>query len=316
MWFFSRNLLDMSPMFPDLTKALESVQATTLIVEGEAIVYDEETERFLPFQETVKRKRKHGIEEIAESLPLRLYLFDILYLNGQPVIDLGHEQRRALLINLFGKYSHETVQVIQEKVCHTVQELSNYFNEQITQGLEGLVVKRPDAAYQAGKRNFNWIKLKRHHEGELSDTLDAVILGYYSGRGKRGSFGIGAFLVGVYNDEKECYETIAKVGTGLTDVEWLDLKNRCDAYRVHEKPLHVKCASELTPDVWVAPHLVAVILADEITQSPLHTAGSTETTLGLALRFPRFMGFAHDKSSEQATTVKECRRLFELQFKG
>jgi DNA ligase-1 len=316
MWFFSRNLLDMSPMFPDLTKALESIQATTLIVEGEAIVYDEETERFLPFQETVKRKRKHGIEEIAESLPLRLYLFDILYLNGQPLIELGHDQRRVLLINLFGNYPYETVQVIQEKLCHTVQELSNYFNEQITQGLEGLVVKRPDAAYQAGKRNFNWIKLKRHHEGELRDTLDAVILGYYSGRGKRGSFGIGAFLVGVYNDDKECYETIAKVGTGLTDLEWLDLKHRCDSYRVHEKPIYVNCAPELTPDVWVAPNLVAVILADEITQSPLHTTGSTETTLGLALRFPRFMGFALDKKAEQATTVKECRRLFELQFKG
>ncbi len=316
MWFFSRNLLDMSYMFPDLEKALEPAQATSLIVEGEAIVYDEETERFLPFQETVKRKRKHDIEEVAQSLPLRLYLFDILYLNGQPVINLGHEERRALLINLFGRYPNETVQVIAEKICHTTKELSDYFNEQITQGLEGLVVKRPDASYQAGKRNFNWIKLKRHHEGQLTDTLDAVILGYYTGRGKRGAFGIGAFLVGVYNEDTDRYETIAKVGTGLTDAEWLDLKKKCDAYRVSEKPSNVSCAQELTPDVWVAPQIVAVILADEITQSPMHRAGSTETIPGLALRFPRFMGFALDKKPEQATTVKECRRLYELQFKG
>ncbi len=316
MWFFSRNLLDMSPMFPDLKKALEPVKATTLIVEGEAIVYDEETERFLPFQETVKRKRKHGIEEVAESLPLRLYLFDILYLNGQPVLDLGHEQRRGLLMNLFGVYPNETVQVIAEKLCTTPKELGDYFNEQITQGLEGLVVKRPDAAYQAGKRNFNWIKLKRHQEGELTDTLDAVILGYYSGKGKRGSFGIGAFLVGVYNEDKDVYETIAKVGTGLTDAEWVELKTRCDALTVSQKPSNVICAPELKPDVWVAPELVAVILADEITQSPTHTAGQTEAIPGLALRFPRFMGYAVDKKPEQATSVKECRRLYELQFKG
>ena len=316
MWFFSRNLLDMSPMFPDLKKALEPVKATTLIVEGEAIVYDEETERFLPFQETVKRKRKHGIEEVAESLPLRLYLFDILYLNGQPVLDLGHEQRRGLLMNLFGVYPNETVQVIAEKLCTTPKELGDYFNEQITQGLEGLVVKRPDAAYQAGKRNFNWIKLKRHQEGELTDTLDAVILGYYAGKGKRGSFGIGAFLVGVYNEEKDLFETIAKVGTGLTDAEWVELKKRCDPLKVHQKPANVICAPELKPDVWVAPELVAVILADEITQSPTHTAGQTETVPGLALRFPRFMGYAVDKKPEQATSVKECRRLYELQFRG
>ena len=316
IWFFSRNLLNMSDMFPDLLKALEPVKATTLIVEGEAIVYDEETERFLPFQETVKRRRKHGIEEVAESLPLRLFLFDILYLNGEPVLDEGHEQRRALLLNLFGKYPNETVQVIGEKRCDTVKELADYFNEQITQGLEGLVVKRPDAPYQPGKRNFNWIKLKRHQEGELTDTLDCVILGYYAGKGKRARFGIGAFLVGIYNKEKDLYETIAKVGTGLTDIEWVDLKKRCDTYAVPHKLATVVCASDLTPDVWIEPVLVAVILADEITQSPMHTAGKTESTPGLALRFPRFMGYAHDKKPEQATSVKETRRLFELQFKN
>ena len=112
IWFFSRNLLNMSAMFPDLQEALASVKATTLVVEGEAIVYDEETERFLLFQETVKRRRKHDIKEMAESLPLRLYLFDILYLNGEPVLEEGHEQRRALLMNLFGHYPNNVVHVI------------------------------------------------------------------------------------------------------------------------------------------------------------------------------------------------------------
>jgi len=314
IWFFSRNLLDMSSMFPDLKKVLATIPIKSLIIEGEAIVYDEDTERFLPFQETVKRRRKHDIDQVAESLPLRLYLFDILYLNGEEVFSRPHEERRALLVKLFGEEQQRVVHVIQEKRCTNVTELTDYFNEQITQGLEGLVVKRPDAPYQPGKRNFNWIKLKRHHSGSLVDSIDAVILGYYAGRGKRAAFGIGAFLVGVYNPEKEQYETIAKVGTGLTDTEWIDLKQQADTYAVSEKPQNVSCIATLEPDRWIQPHIVAVILADEITQSPSHTAGQTAESQGLALRFPRFMGYAADKTSQQATTVEELRRLYSLQF--
>jgi DNA ligase 1 len=316
IWFYSRNLQDMSSMFPDLKEALLQVKAQTLIAEGEAIVYDEATQSFLPFQETVKRKRKHGIEEVAETLPLRLFLFDILYINGENVLSKTHEERRSLMVNYFGEYPSEVVQVTEEKLCTGVQELTDYFNEQITHGLEGLVVKRPDAPYQPGKRNFNWIKLKRHQEGHLDDTIDAVIIGYYAGRGKRASFGIGAFLVAVYNEELDRFETVAKIGTGLTDEEWIELKKKCDSLALAQQPVRVSCAPELKPDVWVAPTYVAVVLADEITQSPLHTAGKTDTTVGLALRFPRFMGYSVDKSPEQATSVKELRRLFELQFKA
>lgn len=314
IWFYSRNLQDMSAMFPDLVAALAYLKIETVIFEGEAIAYDETTHNFMPFQETVKRKRKHGIEEVAESLPLRLFLFDILYLNGQSVLSKTHEERRALLEKLFKNYPTDTIQVIEERYCANVQELTDYFNEQITHGLEGLVVKRPDAPYQPGKRNFNWIKLKRHEEGHLNDTIDAVILGYYAGRGKRASFGIGAFLVGVYNDKKDRFESVAKIGTGLSDAEWIELKKLCDKQAMHEQPHNVVCAPELKPDVWVNPSIVVIVLADEITQSPLHAAGRTETSSGLALRFPRFMGYSIDKLPTQATTVHELKELYQLQF--
>ena len=160
------------------------------------------------------------------------------------------------------------MQVIEERATSTTAELTNYFNEQIEKGLEGLVVKRPDAVYQPGKRNFNWIKLKRHEGGHLADTIDAVVLGYYAGQGKRASFGIGAFLVGVYDKEKDRFETVAKVGTGLTDEEFKDLKKQCDKHAIKAQPVNVLCAPELAPDVWVEPSIVVVIQADEITQSP------------------------------------------------
>ena len=176
------------------------------------------------------------------------------------------------------------------------------------------MVKKPNSIYQPGKRNFNWIKFKRHEVGHLEDTIDAVVLGYYAGSGKRALFGIGAFLVGVYNKEKDIFQTIAKIGTGLSDQEWKEFKKKCDAIKIPDKPVNVECPKELFPDVWTDPEIVCLVRADEITLSPLHTADKTSEHLGYALRFPRFMGYRPDKSAMQATTTKEVKRLFEDQF--
>ncbi len=314
LWFYSRNLQDMSPMFPDLTKALLPVQVKTLIAEGEAVAYDEQTGGFVPFQETVKRKRKHGIEEAAAELPLKLFLFDILYLNGEPLLNKAEHTRYEILKELFpGTHHEKTVSVIDEKRVSTPEELERYFLENITAGLEGLVVKKTGSHYQPGKRNFNWIKLKRQEHGHLEDTLDTVILGYYHGEGKRASFGIGAFLVGLYNPHHDRFETVAKIGTGLKDDEWIELKKKCDKLKVSQEPHNVVCAKELFPDVWVSPELVCLVRADEITISPTHSAGKTAEHLGYALRFPRFMGYRTDKSATEATTTDELKTLFKQQ---
>lgn len=311
--FFSRNMLDMSDMFPDLKKAVEELPVTSLICEGEAIVYDVDTQTFLPFQETVKRKRKHDIEQATEDLPLRLYLFDLLYLNGQSMLEYSHKDRRAALVELTRTVANETVQVIEEKHIHTAAQLEEYFLHSIGAGLEGLVVKREDAAYQPGKRNFNWIKLKREAHGSLVDTIDGVILGYYAGQGKRAKFGIGAFLIGVYDPDTDSFKTTAKVGTGLTDAEFANLKQQCDLLLVDHQPKNVVCAKSVAPDFWVQPQIVCVVKSDEITLSPVHTAGKTDTHPGYALRFPRFVEYRYDKSAQDATTVAELQRLYQEQ---
>ncbi|MEX0940877.1 MAG: ATP-dependent DNA ligase [Candidatus Babeliales bacterium] len=313
--FFSRHLIDMSHMFPDLVEALLDLNIQTMIAEGEAIAYEPNTGTFLPFQETVKRKRKHGIEQAISEFPLRVYLFDLLYLDGQQYLDQTHEDRRQKLLGVMQGYKGDKVQVIGEVVINSAKELEEYFNKQMDIGLEGIVVKKPDAIYQPGKRNFNWIKFKRQEEGHLEDTLDCVILGYYAGSGKRATFGIGAFLVGVYNKNEDHFETVAKIGTGLTDEGWKELKKKCDAIKTDEKPKNVVSAKELYPDTWVYPELVCMIRADEITLSPLHTAGKTKEKLGYALRFPRFMGYRPDKGPEESTTIAELKRLYEDQFK-
>ena len=312
--FYSRNLQDMSFMFPDLAKELEKLNVKTLICEGEAIVFDQNAGQFLPFQETVKRKRKHDIEKVAQELPLQLFLFDLLYLNGEQLLDKTHAVRRHTMEQLLKGFKSENIKIVDEEEILAADQLEQYFLDAIDQGLEGLVVKRTQAEYKPGKRNFNWIKLKRSEGGRLEDTLDTVILGYYLGTGRRTALGIGALLVGVYNKKEDVFQTIAKVGTGLTDQEWKDVKKESDKYKVKEQPKNVICAKELFPDVWLSPELVCQVWADELSLSPRHSAGKTEKVIGFSLRFPRFMKLREDKGPYEATTVSEISRLYEDQF--
>ena len=313
--FYSRNLIDMSEMFPDMIEQIIQLPVQNLICEGEAIGYDLETDMFLQFQETVKRKRKHNIEQASQDIPLRVYLFDLLYLNNESTLTLTHEQRRAKLEQVVTHLKKTDVFIIDELIVSTGQQLENYFLQTIGAGLEGLVIKKIDSIYQPGKRNFNWIKLKRRTGQKLGDTIDTVVLGYYVGQGRRASLGIGAFLVGVYNKQQDCFESVAKVGTGMTDLEFIDLKIRCDAISVKQQPDNVIVAKSLHPDVWVCPEIVCEIRADDITKSPLHAAGKTDDNLGFALRFPRFVNYRIDKSAQDSTTATELAHLYEIQYK-
>jgi DNA ligase 1 len=313
--FFSRNLLDMSYMFPDLKQAFANLDVSSLICEGEAIVHDPDSGNFLPFQETIKRKRKHGISTAVQEFPLQLFIFDVLYLDGNSLLDETHEYRRGILVDLFNDFDSDIIKPVQEKIMRNAQAIDTYFAKTVSVGLEGLVIKRLDAPYTPGKRNFNWIKLKRQSVGELSDTIDPIVLGYYHGSGKRAAFGIGAFLIGIYNKKEDRFESIAKVGTGLSDEQWVELRKKCDKISVKQRPKDVVVHKDIYPDVWVEPEIVVEIIADEITLSPTHAAGKTEMELGFALRFPRFLGYRPDKDAMQTTTLDEIKRLYENQFK-
>jgi DNA ligase-1 len=313
--FYSRNLIDMSAMFPDIVQDVIKLPVQSLICEGEAIGYQVETETFLQFQETVKRKRKHNIEQASQDIPLRVYLFDLLYLNGQSMLESTHQQRRIAMGEIVERVENSDVFLIDEKVVSTGKELDDYFLQTIGAGLEGLVIKKQDAVYQPGKRNFNWIKLKRRTGQKLGDTIDVVVLGYYVGQGRRASLGIGAFLVGVYNKEIDAFESVAKVGTGMTDLEFIDLKIRCDNVAIACKMDNVIVAKSLYPDVWTSAEIVCEIRADDITKSPLHAAGKNGDCLGFALRFPRFVRYRTDKFAQDTTSSVELAHLFEIQYK-
>ncbi|HKG22842.1 MAG TPA: ATP-dependent DNA ligase [Blastocatellia bacterium] len=310
---FSRNLEPMTEMFPDIADAIrDQISAKSAIIDGEALALNEETGEFYPFQVTVQRKRKHKISEMAEEFPLVLVAFDLLYANGKDLTQATYEQRRAGLQRITRPRRAGRVRISEAILTERAEELQSFFDEEVSQGHEGVVAKRLSAGYEPGARNYNWIKLKRAYRGELSDTVDVVLIGYLRGRGARARLGIGSLLGAVYDPRDDSFQSVGKIGSGLSDENWIRLRELLDEIKVDAKPARVN--SRMTPDVWIDPEIVVTVLADEITRSPVHTAGSDEHGRGLALRFPRVVGFVRDdKSAEDATTTREIEKMFAQQ---
>lgn len=293
---FTRNLEESSLMFPELFTMEKYVKPKSLVLDCEAVGYDPTTKKILPFQVTITRKRKHDVAETASKVPLRFYVFDVLEVDGETVINKPYEERRKILDKVIIK---NDVLVIDE-VTRTDDPVKLHQEHErfLKEGYEGAVIKKWDGTYLPGRQGWNWVKIKESEgtSGKLKDTLDCVVMGYYKGRGKRAEFGVGAFLVGVRKGEE--FLTIAKIGTGISDEKFRDLKIRLDALTCVKQPKEYAIDKALKPDVYVLPELVVEIAADELTNSPTHTAG-------LALRFPRLISFRDDKGLDGVTRLGE-----------
>jgi len=307
---FSRNLESMTEMFPELVDAASGLKVQSVILDGEAIAYNPESEEYVPFQETTARRRKEGIQEFAARAPMRAFVFDVMFRDGSDLTPMHYEQRFEIVKELVRE--SDTLMTAPLMTTDSADVLTRELLDNISRGLEGVVAKRLDSPYQAGARNFNWVKLKRNTSGQLTDTIDVVLLGYYRGKGKRAEFGAGALLAGVYDGDKDEFVTISKLGTGLSDQGWRAIHQRLASLEVAEKPARVN--STFVPDAWLEPAIVVEVLADEITPSPRHTAGMTGDGPGFALRFPRIVSLrTADKKPEDATSVREIREMFEQQ---
>jgi len=305
---FTRNLENATNMFPEIAEALrKEVKAREVILDGEGVGFNPKTGKFIPFQETIKRKRKHGIGEAAKEIPFKCFVFDIMYKDGESLIKNPFIKRRKILEKVLS-LGNKTLILTPQIVTKDPKEMRKFHEEQIKIGLEGAMVKKLHAPYDPGRRGFTWVKFKQEETkkgGGLADTIDAVIMGVTRGEGKRASFGVGACLVGIRKGEH--FVTVTNIGTGLTDEQFRELKKRSDKLKIKEKPESYQVEKNHIPDFWIKPGIVVEIQADNITKSPTHTAG-------LALRFPRLIRFRDDKSYEQITTVKEVERLYSLQF--
>src|SRR5258708_23877568 len=185
---FSRNLENLSQMFPEILEGTRrQVQADSVILDAEALGYNPASEEFLPFQQTTRRRRKYHIEAMAEQVPLKAFVFDILYKDGVWLLEQPLVERRNMLEATITP--DDVLMLTKHQMVRDAKTLSRLFDEAVSLGLEGLVVKKLDSPYEAGARNFNWVKLKRHSAGALQDTIDCVLLGHTFVRGKSATLG-------------------------------------------------------------------------------------------------------------------------------
>jgi len=300
---YTRNLNECSQMFPELNRIGDYVKAKEAIFDCEAVGLDEATKQMANFQTTMTRRRKHDIGDTTKKVGIKFYVFDILSSDGESLMGEPYLERR--------KYLEKTLKpggpfkLVEYEITKDSKRIDELYKKRVGEGFEGIIVKKVDGGYVPGRTGWRWVKMKQGEEaqGKLVDTIDVVVMGYTQGRGKRAEFGVGQFLVGVKSGEK--FVTTSKIGTGLTDEQFRELKKRLVKLEVRDQPKEYEIHKNYTPDFWVIPSLVVEIAADEITKSPTHTAG-------LALRFPRLINFRDDKSPNEATTLAELKRLFDL----
>lgn len=311
---FSRRLEMITHNYPDAQELVRKfVVAEQAILECEAVAIDKESGELLPFQQLMHRRRKYGVEEAIQSIPIALFFFDILLLNGKDMTVKPYLIRRETLKRIVKE--SERTKVAPNIITDSAKELEKFMLQAISEGCEGLVVKDLNGEYRAGARGFLWIKLKREYKSELTDTIDLAIVGAFHGRGKRAGF-YGALLLAAYNKSEDIFETVTKVGTGFSDEDLKKFYNMLQQYIIPHISPRVK--SNMQADVWFEPYIVIEVIASEITLSPIHTAawGKLREGSGLALRFPKFTGrIRDDKRAEDATTTEELVEMYKSQLK-
>ncbi|MEK6809229.1 MAG: ATP-dependent DNA ligase [Nanoarchaeota archaeon] len=296
---FSRRMEDITEQYPDVLRYLkENVSGKEYVIEGEILAIDKEGKP-LHFQVLMQRKRKTDIEEYVKKVPVQLKLFDLLYHNGRSFLHEPYEKRTEQLASMVNKGRHITL--ADRILTDDLKEVEKFFQKMLKEKQEGIMIKAINSEYQAGTRGWNWIKWKKEYHAESTDTFDLVVVGAFYGKGKR-SGTYGALLCACYNDKEDTFETITRLGTGLTDELLAELPKKLRKYQTDKKPARV-AAADIKPDLWFEPAIVVEVLAAEITKSPSHA-------LGLALRFPRFIRFRDDKKAEQATTSKEIKQMY------
>ena len=304
---FSRNLENTTVMFPELKDVGNEINADEVIFDSEAVGYDKQHDKLISFQETVTRKRKHAGAAASQTIPVKFFVFDILYKNGKELLSLPLNERRKILEDTLKQKENTRLMLSPHIVTSDADDIRRYHDTQIKKGLEGAVIKKWDSIYEPGRAGYHWVKFKEEEgkTGKLTDTIDAVIMGYYRGEGKRSSFGIGAFLVGVVRGDS--IVTVTKIGTGVSDELWKEIRKRLNDIKVSVQPKEYRDVNKmLIPDVWVVPKIVVELAGDDLTKSPTHGAG-------IAVRFPRLVHIRDDKSAFGATTVAELLNMYKNQ---
>jgi DNA ligase-1 len=281
---FTRNLEDVTEMFPEIVEAARALPSASFILDSEIVGWNYKKDHFLSYQETMQRRRKYSVENLRESIPVKSFVFDLLYLNGESLVTKDTKVRLDTLMKTFSDTSGGIV-LADNRVVSNTKQVKKYFDEYVKMGLEGIIVKQFEGGYKPGVRNFEWVKLKKSMDRELVDTIDMAIVGYYFGSGSRANLGLGAILCAVLNKDTDTLDAICKVGTGMGDELLKDMGVKLSETVTESTPKGIRVLLSLEPDVWVQPKYVVSVDAVEITMYISENGKCLFVGAGLSLSF-------------------------------
>jgi len=282
---FSRRLTDVTKSLPEIVNQVRSeVKAKEAILEGEVIAVGENGKP-MPFQHLMRRfKRVYKIDKIAKSIPIELYLFDVLYIDGESLIEKPYIERRSRLKEVAGN-----IPLTKQIITSDLNEAESFLRMAVNEGHEGLIAKRLDGPYTPGVRGKHWFKIK-----EVLPPLDLVIVAAEYGYGRRHNW-LSDYYLAARNGDK--FTIIGKTFKGLTDDEIAEMTKRLKEIAVKEEG----------NKVIVLPKIVVEVAYNEIQRSPKYESG-------MALRFARITKIRDDKTPEEADTIETVRKIYESQF--
>jgi DNA ligase-1 len=283
---YSRQLSDVTDSLPDVAaEVAQKLMAADAILDGEVVAVDAKG-RPLPFQHLMRRfRRKHEIEEATAEIPVRLHLFDILYVDGHSLMDAPNTERWEVLERVAGSLG-----LVRRLVPGSFQEFVAFSQAAVQDGHEGVLVKHLDSTYTPGVRGKAWLKLKH------TTSADLVVVAADWGYGRRHGW-LSNYHLAARDAVTGQYTVVGKTYKGLTDAEFQAMTERLLALE----------QSRRGSTVFVRPQVVVEVLFNEI-------QASSQYPSGLALRFARVSRIRDDKPSMEAESLEDLRRLFDQQF--
>ena len=284
---FSRRLTDVTESLPEIVETMKrGIKANEAILEGEVIAVDSSGNP-IPFQHLMRRfKRVHEIADTATRIPLKLFLFDILFLNGQSLISQPYLQRREVLAENAGE-----ILLTAQIVTGNRQVAEKFLEEAVSAGHEGLMAKKPDSPYTPGTRGKRWFKIKT-----VLEPLDLVITAAEYGYGRRHGW-LSDYYLAARDAETGEFLELGKTFKGLTDAEIAAMTKRLKELAVREE----------RRGVVVLPKVVVEVAYNEIQRSPKYKSE-------MALRFARITRIRDDKNPDEADTIQKVKEVYERQF--
>uniref|UniRef100_A0AAF5PMF5 ATP-dependent DNA ligase family profile domain-containing protein n=1 Tax=Wuchereria bancrofti TaxID=6293 RepID=A0AAF5PMF5_WUCBA len=272
--------------YPDLKELLKQImdeETTSFIIDSEIVAFDPIHETILPFQMLSTRKRKN-VDDSEIKVKVHVFIFDLLFWNGQSLTKSPYRKRREMLQQHFkvcvcGFVASKDTEII----CLSMVSNTNSLKYTLRYGL------------------------KKDYLDTIGDTVDLTVIGAFFGTGKRTGV-YGGYLLACYNPVNEEYESICKIGTGLTDDDLRQQHQYFEELRIEK----VKFSRNY---VWFDPKIVWEVKAADLSISPKHFAarGIINLEKGISLRFPRYIRRRTDKTPEEATTSQQIADMYNNQ---